>query len=116
MRAPSRCREGHRFRQSARDEHDRRRPSADRTSAADYIVHRPAKLFGMKCVVIACSILLATAVFAADHPSRPADKGCTWRKLSDPNLGLEAWVQRCTYSANRTIDFVAKDHALVMRD
>jgi hypothetical protein len=70
----------------------------------------------MKCVVIACSILLATAVFAADHPSRPADKGCTWRKLSDPNLGLEAWVQRCTYSANRTIDFVINDHALVMRD
>jgi len=70
----------------------------------------------MKSVVIACSILLASAVFAADHPSRAADKGCTWRKLSDPDLGLEAWVQRCTYSANRTIDFVAKDHALVMRD
>ncbi|HEX3582240.1 MAG TPA: hypothetical protein VH087_10805 [Thermoanaerobaculia bacterium] len=70
----------------------------------------------MKFAVVTCSLFLAIAVFAADHPSRPADKGCTWRKLSDPTLGLEVWVQRCTYSANRTIDFVAKDHALVMRD
>jgi len=70
----------------------------------------------MKFVVIAFSVLLATSATAADQPSRPADKGCVWRKLSDANLGLEAWVQRCTYSAKRTIDFVAKDHALVMRD
>ena len=70
----------------------------------------------MKLVVVACSLLLATAVTAADRPSRAADKGCAWRKLSDSTLGLEVWVQRCTYSANRTIDFVAKDHALVMHD
>ncbi|HEV8435991.1 MAG TPA: hypothetical protein VGR95_21465 [Thermoanaerobaculia bacterium] len=70
----------------------------------------------MKFVVVACSVFLVTAAIAADQPSRPADKGCAWRKLSDANLGLEAWVQRCTYSANRTIDFVAKDHSLVMRD
>lgn len=70
----------------------------------------------MKFVVIACSLLLATVATAADQPSRPADKGCAWRKLSDPALGLEAWVQRCTYSANRTIDFVVRERALVMRD
>ena len=70
----------------------------------------------MKFAVIACALLLTTAAIAADKPSRPADKGCTWRKLSDPNLGLEVWVQRCTYSANRTIDFVVQDHALVMHD
>jgi len=70
----------------------------------------------MKFVVLACSLLLVTAATAADRPSRPADKGCTWRKLSDQTLGLEVWVQRCTYGANRTIDFVAHDHALVMHD
>jgi len=70
----------------------------------------------MKFAVIACSLLLATTATAADHPSRNADKGCAWRKLSAPALGLEAWVQRCAYSGNRTIDFVARDHALVMLD
>ncbi len=70
----------------------------------------------MKLAVIACSILLAITALAADHPSRAADKGCAWRKLSDPNLGLEVWVQRCTYSGNRTIDFAFDDHALVMKD
>lgn len=70
----------------------------------------------MKFAVVACSLFLAVAAVAADHPSRAAEKGCAWRKLSDPALGLEVWVQRCTYSANRTIDFVAQDHALVMHD
>jgi hypothetical protein len=70
----------------------------------------------MKFAVIACSFFLATAAIAADKPSRPAFEGCTWRKLSDPAFGLEAWVQHCTYSKNRTIDFVVQDHALVMRD
>lgn len=70
----------------------------------------------MKFAVAACSLLLATAAVAADHPSRPADKGCAWRKLSDQALGLEVWVQRCTYSGNRTIDFAFGDHALVMHD
>ena len=69
----------------------------------------------MKFAVV-FSLLLATAAIAADHPSRPAFDKCAWRKLSDPALGLEVWVQRCTYSANRTIDFVVKDHALVMND
>jgi hypothetical protein len=70
----------------------------------------------MKLVVVACSMLLAASAIAADHPSRAADKGCAWRKVSDPKLGLEVWVERCTYSAKQTIDFVAGDHALVMRD
>lgn len=69
----------------------------------------------MKCTLLACSILLATAAMA-DQPSRPAEKGCAWQKLSDPSLGLEAWVQRCDYGHGRKIDFVAQDHALTMRD
>jgi hypothetical protein len=52
----------------------------------------------MKFAVVACSLLLATAATAADRPSRSADKGCAWRQLSDPTLGLEAWVQHCTHS------------------
>ena len=70
----------------------------------------------MKFAVIACSLFLAIVATAADKPSRPADKGCAWRKLSDPTLGLEVWVERCTYSAKQTIDFVVQDHALVMHD
>jgi hypothetical protein len=30
-------------------------------------------------------------------PSRPAEKGCTWEKLSDAKVGLAAWVQRCDF-------------------
>jgi hypothetical protein len=70
----------------------------------------------MKCVILACSLLLATTATAADQPSRRADKECAWQKLSDPSLGLEAWVERCAYRGNQKIDFVARDHALVMRD
>ena len=70
----------------------------------------------MKFAVVACSLFLATAIAAADRPSRPAFDKCAWRKLSDPALGLDVWVQRCTYAANRTIDFAVQDHALVMHD
>ena len=37
-------------------------------------------------------------------PSRAAEKGCAWEKLSDPAVGLEAWVQRCDFGFRR-IDF-----------
>src|ERR1051326_5625881 len=70
----------------------------------------------MKLAVIACSILVATAATAADQPSRHAEKDCAWHKVGDATFGLEAWVQRCTYRSNHTIDFVPQDHALVMRD
>jgi hypothetical protein len=53
-------------------------------------------------------------VSAADKPSRPADKGCAWQKLSDASLGLEAWVERCDYGF-RKIDFVAQGHSLAQR-
>jgi hypothetical protein len=66
----------------------------------------------MKLGFLACSLLLASAALAADAPSRAAFEGCTWRKISDPTLGLEAWVQRCKHG----IDFAAQDHALAMLD
>ena len=34
-------------------------------------------------------------------PSRPAEKGCVWEKLSDAKVGLAAWVQRCDFGFRR---------------
>jgi len=53
-------------------------------------------------------------VFAADKPSRAAEKGCAWEKFSNASLGLEAWVQRCDYG-DRKIDFVAQGQSLAQR-
>jgi hypothetical protein len=66
--------------------------------------------------VLALALAATTTAFAAskDGPSRAADKGCTWEKLSDAKLGLEAWVQRCNYG-DRKIDFVVKGTSLVQR-
>jgi len=50
----------------------------------------------------------------ATNPSRTAEQGCRWEKLSDANLHLEAWVQRCDFGS-RKIDFVAVDHSLAIR-
>jgi hypothetical protein len=47
-------------------------------------------------------------------PSRHAEKGCAWEKFSDARLGLDAWVQRCTFD-KRKIDFVAVKNSLAQR-
>jgi hypothetical protein len=44
-------------------------------------------------------------------PSRPAQKGCAWETFSDANVGLDAWVQRCTFG-KRKIDFIAREQSL----
>jgi hypothetical protein len=46
-------------------------------------------------------------------PSRPAEKGCAWRKISDGALGLEAWVEPCDFGSRKVRCQVAK-RALVM--
>lgn len=46
-------------------------------------------------------------------PSRPPVQGCAWRKLSDRNLGLEAWVQRCDFGF-RKIDLFAVKGSLAI--
>src|ERR1700726_4832815 len=51
---------------------------------------------------------------AAGAPSRKAVKGCAWRKISDPALGFEAWVQRCDFGFRKT-DFQVAKTALLMR-
>jgi hypothetical protein len=46
-------------------------------------------------------------------PSRAAEKGCAWEKLSDPAVGLEAWVQRCDFGF-RKIDFRFSKNSLAI--
>jgi hypothetical protein len=57
---------------------------------------------------------VAGAKSQAGSPSRAAEKGCAWEKFSDVTVGLDAWVQRCTFG-NRKIDFVAAGRSLAMR-
>jgi len=49
----------------------------------------------------------------AGGPSRKPVKGCAWRQISDPALGLEAWVQRCDFGF-RKIDFQVSKTALLV--
>jgi hypothetical protein len=60
--------------------------------------------------------MLAASIVHADagKPSRAAVKGCTWEKLSDAAVGLDAWVQRCDFGF-RKIDFVLARNALAER-
>jgi len=48
------------------------------------------------------------------HPSRPPVKGCVWEKATSESLGLQAWVQRCSFGA-RSIDFVFEKNSLAIR-
>jgi hypothetical protein len=48
-----------------------------------------------------------------EGPSRPAEKGCAWESLSDPGVGLAAWVQRCDFGF-RKIDFRFSKNALAI--
>lgn len=50
----------------------------------------------------------------ADRPSREPVKGCAWEKVSDDDVGLEAWVQRCDFGF-RKIDFVFEKRSLAIR-
>jgi hypothetical protein len=67
---------------------------------------------------IAASLLLALGAAMAHagdvRPSRAAEKGCAWEKLSDAAIGLDAWVQRCDFGF-RKIDYVLTAHALAER-
>ncbi len=65
-------------------------------------------------LLLVASLPAGAAGAAAGGPSRKPVKGCAWRKLSDPALGLEAWVQRCDFGF-RKIDFQVAKAALLMR-
>lgn len=64
-------------------------------------------------VLIILAGMLASAAMAQDRPSRPAEKGCTWEKLSNATLGLDAWVQRCDFGF-RKIDLLIKQSSLLI--
>ena len=66
-----------------------------------------------KLLFAAFTLLLMQSALAA-NPSRAAQKGCTWEKISDVTLGLEAWVQRCDFGY-RKINLFAKKNALMSK-
>jgi hypothetical protein len=47
-------------------------------------------------------------------PKRAPVKGCAWERISDPSVGLQAWVQRCDFGL-RKIDFVFEKSSLAVR-
>ena len=60
--------------------------------------------------------LASVAVAAPPNaiPSRAAEKGCVWERLSDATVGLEAWVQRCDFGF-RKISFLFVGNSLAIR-
>lgn len=67
----------------------------------------------LACAAILGALLLPPGA-QASGPSRQPVKGCAWRQISDPTLGLEAWVQRCDFGF-RKIDFQVARSSLVVR-
>jgi hypothetical protein len=65
----------------------------------------------LKALLLFAALATVSAAAAADHPSRPAAKGCKWERLSDAALGLDAWVQRCDFGF-RKIDLYTKGSSL----
>ena len=70
-------------------------------------------VIAVAAILVAASLPAAPASARAAGPSRPPAKGCAWHRLADPQLGLEAWVQRCDFGS-RKIDFrVAKNSLFI---
>ena len=60
-------------------------------------------------------LMLATPAWAKkDAPSRAPVKGCKWEKLTNADVGLDAWTQRCDFGF-RKIDLFWKDNAIMIR-
>jgi hypothetical protein len=72
---------------------------------------RPAPLLLGGLVLL---LLSSPAVAQKGGPSRKAERGCAWEKLSDARLGLAAWVQRCDFGV-RKIDFLVIQRSLAVR-
>src|SRR5216684_7510257 len=66
------------------------------------------------CIACAASIAAIAQVMRPSRPSRPPAPKCEWAQLSDPGVGLAAWVQRCDYGF-RKIDFLFNDKSLAIR-
>ena len=67
------------------------------------------------CLVLGGVFLtsLSSAAVPGAGPSRAAQKGCVWEKLSDARIGLEAWVQRCDFGF-RKINFAFAGSSLTV--
>jgi hypothetical protein len=67
-------------------------------------------------LLLAASMLLPVnpAWAKKDAPSRAAIKGCTWEKLTNASVGLDAWAQRCDFGF-RKIDLFWKGNAIMIR-
>jgi hypothetical protein len=68
------------------------------------------------CLAI-CLILGTLPLVGAQKkgsPSREADKDCTWTKMTDERIGLDAWVEQCDYGF-RKIDFAFVGNSLAVR-
>jgi hypothetical protein len=60
-------------------------------------------------------LLLASPAWAnKDAPSRAPVEGCQWEKLTNADVGLDAWVQRCDFGF-RKIDLFWKGSAIMIR-
>ncbi|MEO8683354.1 MAG: hypothetical protein ABI414_00780 [Devosia sp.] len=65
--------------------------------------------------LLALAVLLtAPASGQTGEPSRPADDGCKWEKLSDAKVGLSAWVERCDFG-DRKIDLHFEGNTVVQK-
>ncbi|TIN26978.1 MAG: hypothetical protein E5Y31_14950 [Mesorhizobium sp.] len=68
--------------------------------------------------IILASALLASATIPAvadePAPSRPPIDKCVWERLSDKNVGLAAWAQRCDFGF-RQIHFEFAGNALAIK-
>lgn len=63
--------------------------------------------------LLALTVLFSVPASAqTGEPSRPADDGCAWEKLSDAKVGLSAWVERCDFG-DRKIDLHFEGNAVV---
>ncbi|MEP6769644.1 MAG: hypothetical protein ABJC61_13305 [Acidobacteriota bacterium] len=65
-------------------------------------VRRPIPIAAGAGFLAAAILRGAVAVIA---PSRPPVPACAWETISDPAVGLAAWVQRCDLGF-RKIDFL----------
>ena len=64
-----------------------------------------------------CIVLGTLPLLGAEKkysPSREAFKDCTWTRLTDDKVGLEAWVQKCDYGF-RKIDFSFEGSSLAVK-
>ena len=66
------------------------------------------------CALFGCVAVSAVARADEPAPSRPPIDKCVWERLSDKNVGLAAWAQRCDFGF-RQIHFEFAGNALAIK-